>query len=192
MGAGVAWTLAALPDSQAPKLVALARADIEKRAAQARLRAAITSSPEDGVLFEREALAAGIETLRSLAALWPATGPAVEPARARFERLLPRPRASSERDPRIPVRNAEVRGPLLVYYYDHLSEILGPGAEALSALLRRENGELLAYETLNLVDGKRTVSGIRDILSGRYAPVPLTEIAEYLQLLARAQVVQFK
>ncbi len=46
-------------------------------------------------------------------------------------------------------------------------------------------------EAFNLVDGRRSVSGIRDILSGRYEPVPLAEVAEYLDLLARAGAVRF-
>jgi hypothetical protein len=42
------------------------------------------------------------------------------------------------------------------------------------------------------VDGKRTVSDIRDVLTGRYEPVPVKEIAEYLDLLATAKVVSFR
>ena len=39
------------------------------------------------------------------------------------------------------------------------------------------------------MDGKRTVSDIRDVLTGRYEPVPLREVAEYLELLGRARVI---
>jgi len=42
------------------------------------------------------------------------------------------------------------------------------------------------------VDGKRTVSEIRDVLTGCYAPVPLPEVAEYFDLLARAKAVSFR
>jgi aminopeptidase YwaD len=58
------------------------------------------------------------------------------------------------------------------------------------ALEKRD--EVLAYEALNLVDGKRSVGDIRDLLTGRYAPVPLAEVAEWLDLLARAGVVKFR
>jgi hypothetical protein len=51
---------------------------------------------------------------------------------------------------------------------------------------------VLTYEALNLVDGKRSVSEIRDILAGRYEPAPLAEVTEWLDLLARAGVVRFR
>jgi hypothetical protein len=51
---------------------------------------------------------------------------------------------------------------------------------------------VLAYEAVNLADGKRSVSEIRDVLSGRYAPVPLPAIAEYFDLLAKAGAFSFR
>ena len=48
----------------------------------------------------------------------------------------------------------------------------------------------IAYEAINLVDGKRSISEIRDILTGRYDPVPLPEVAEYFELLAKAGAVR--
>jgi hypothetical protein len=51
---------------------------------------------------------------------------------------------------------------------------------------------VFAYEALNLVDGKRSVGEIRDLLAGRYAPVPLAEVTEWLDLLAKAGVVRFR
>ena len=38
----------------------------------------------------------------------------------------------------------------------------------------------------------RSVSEIRDTLTGRYDPVPLSEIAEYLNLLETARVITWK
>jgi hypothetical protein len=42
------------------------------------------------------------------------------------------------------------------------------------------------------VDGKRTVSQIRDLLTGRYAPVPVAEVSEYLDLLAKAKAISWR
>jgi hypothetical protein len=42
------------------------------------------------------------------------------------------------------------------------------------------------------VDGKRTVSDMRNVLTGRYEPVPVNEVADYLELLARAKVITWK
>jgi hypothetical protein len=90
----------------------------------------------------------------------------------------------------MPERTPAVRGPLEVYYYDHLTAVLGERPGPPPAIERR--GDVLAYEALNLVDGKRTVGEIRDLLAGRYVPVPLAEVAEWLDLLAKAGVVRFR
>ena len=90
----------------------------------------------------------------------------------------------------MPERTPAVRGPLDVYYYNHLTAVLGDPVVPPPALEKRD--EVLAYEALNLVDGKRSVGDIRDVLAGRYAPVPLPEVAEWLDLLAKAGVVRFR
>ena len=41
-------------------------------------------------------------------------------------------------------------------------------------------GAEYAYEALNLADGRRTVGEIRDALAAIYGPLPLAEVAEYL------------
>ena len=63
------------------------------------------------------------------------------------------------------------------------------GPTGAAALLSRRNGEVLAFEALNLADGKRTISDVRDTLSALYGPVPVPEVAEYFELLARAKAV---
>jgi aminopeptidase YwaD len=190
LGAGIAWTLAALPDAEAPRLLALVAAHAAERLAQARARA--VGDPANAELFQREAVAEGIETLRSVAALFPSSASAEEAEEARLSGMRPAAAASGARDGRVPVRSPDVRGPLGVYYYDHLTEALGAGVKTSAALSEREHGDVLSYEALNLVDGKRTVSDIRDILTGRYEPVPLNEVADYLELLGRAKVIAWK
>jgi hypothetical protein len=192
LGAGIAWTLAALPDGEAPRLLAVARAGLRERSARAELRADLAGDARDAALIRREAAAAAGETLRSLAALWPSAAATVRDEVARSRVGTPVPAATAGSDVRVPVRNPEVRGPLGVYYYDHLSEVLGPEADVETALGRREGGEVLTWEALNLVDGRRTVQEIRDFLTGRYAAVPVAEVAEYLDLLARARVITWR
>ena len=190
MTAGIAWTLAALPDAEAARLPALERATTDERVATTR-RIALTRgwSADDARLAEREAMATGAEELASIAAMWPTTAAEVQRARAALAGAMPRA-AAGPRDPRIPERTPAVRGPIDVYYYDHLAVALGEPARSPLALETRD--EVLAYEALNLVDGKRSVGEIRDLLAGRYAPVPLAEVAEWLDLLARAGVVRFR
>ncbi|MCA1582011.1 MAG: DUF4910 domain-containing protein [Acidobacteria bacterium] len=184
MGAGIAWTLAALPREEAPPLLALARAQAEADIAMAGARG---GDPRDAALRAREAAAEGARTLRTLADLWPVS---LLPLSSRANPLDLSPDDAGA-DSRVPVRSREVRGPVDVYYFNSIGEALGPDVPS-TALGRRESGDVLAFEALNLVDGRRTVSEIRDILSGRYEAVPRKEIAEYLELLARARVLTWK
>lgn len=192
MTAGIAWTLAALPEPEAAKLPGLVRASADQRLALAR-HAALAGgrSADDTRLAEREAVAMGAEELASIAALWPTTAAEVQRLGAALAGSQPRAAgapAPGSRDARIPERTPATRGPLAVYYYDHLAAVLG-SARPPAALEQRS--DVIAYEALNLIDGKRTVTEIRDLLSGRYAPVPLAEVTEWLDLLARAGVVRF-
>jgi hypothetical protein len=192
MGAGIAYTLAALPESEQDRMYDLAFADATVRVARA-------PTAGDPGLATREGVATSIAELESVARLWPSTADAVaeETAQLRAE-LAPSARPA---DARVPVRNPEIRGPLQVYYYDYLRRAgVDAGADALAgrpsvdpaktALAAREDGGLLAYEALNLADGKRSISEIRDALAGRYAPVPLSAVAEYFEMLARAGAVR--
>jgi hypothetical protein len=191
LGAGIAWTLAALPESEAGRLLAVTRAAAEDRLRAAELRAELLGDDPDKALFPREAALVGGALVRSVGALWPGVARAAGEAEGRLLVRSPRTKPLAGRDARVPVRSADVRGPLGVYYYDHLEETLGPLASE-PALLAEPRGDLLAYECLNLVDGRRSVAEIRDVLSGRYDPVPLPAVSEYLDLLARAKVVSWR
>ena len=193
IGAGTAWTLAALPDSEAKALLAVTRAEVEQR-----VLARGSAPGPDPALAAREAILQGVETLESLGRLCPSIAPDVARDVEHLQAAMPPPPPTTDR--RVPIRAPGIAGPLNVYYYDYFAEV--PGADPAkagtlfappeSALAKREDGEVLVYEALNLADGKRTVSDIRDALSGRYAPVPLPAVAEYFELLARAGAVSFR
>lgn len=81
-------------------------------------------------------------------------------------------------------RNPAIRGSLDAFGYDYLEAHLGHDRAAKLALLnfegpRGEGGEY-AYEALNLADGKRTTSEIRDALSAIYGPVPQEAVDQFL------------
>jgi hypothetical protein len=190
MTAGIAWTLAALPEAEAARLPAIERAATDERVAHARQDAlAHAWSADDARLAEREAIATGLEELASIAAFWPGTAAEVRRTSAQLTAAMPA-RPGGPRDARIPERTPGVRGPIDVYYYDHLEVALHDPDRAPTAL--EKHSEVMAFEALNLVDGRRTVSDIRDLLAGRYAPVPLAEVAEWLDLLARAGVIKLR
>jgi hypothetical protein len=90
----------------------------------------------------------------------------------------------------VPQRNPKAVGNLEVYYYDYVSDHLnGESPGALGRLAQLPNGGTLTYETLNLVDGKRSVAEIRNILSAAYGAVPADAVLDYLKLLVKIGVV---
>jgi hypothetical protein len=187
MAAGIAWTLAALPDDQAPRLLALAAANGEARIAGAGFQP--DRSPRDWALARRETVERAAATVRSVAELWPSVAGVARETERGIRGLAPEIPAENGSDSRVPVRNPEVVGPLGIYYFDYLDRALGEGAVSKIALSKRDGGDVLAWEAFNLADGRRSISGIRDVLAGRYSPVPVSEISEYFELLARAKAV---
>jgi len=181
LGAGIAWTLAALPDAEAPRLLAATLADAEERIARAK-----AASGPDARLARREAAAEGIEALQTVARLWPSTAAAVAAEAERLRSQIPSPERGGMPDSRVPVRNPAIRGPLDVYYFNYLVEA---GVDAAESAL--DAGGPLSFEAFNLVDGKRSVSEIRDILAGRYGAAPLPAVAAYFDVLAKAGAVRF-
>ena len=200
LGAAIAYSLAAIPANEAPRLLAVARASAEKDLAQARLRAALSEEnsddKRDGALAVRESLTQSTSMLASISKLWPATTNAVRDISAQLKTNQPVVPAATNLDKRIPIRSAEIRGPLNVYYYDHVSEAMAArGIKETTApaiAIKRGDPELMEYEAFNLVDGQRSVSEIADILTGRYAAVPLSFVSVRLERLAAAGVIDWK
>jgi aminopeptidase YwaD len=203
LGAGIAYTLAALPDAEAPRLLAMARYGSEQELAQARLRMALDDDPRDGALAEREALATSAARLQSLEKRWPSAAAATRPLLAQLHEQLQRSAAavpaapSGQQERRIPVPSAAIQGPLSVYYYDHVEAMLEARGISEASLPKlpgalRGDMDLMLYEAMNLADGRRSVSEIRDILSGRYAPVEPALVAIYFERLARAGIIRWK
>lgn len=86
---------------------------------------------------------------------------------------------------RVYARNAAVKGPLSVFGYDYLEARLG--AERFAAL---KIAGAAAYETLNLVDGRRSAQEIRDALVASTGPRPLGDVVAYLEALADGGVIR--
>jgi len=184
IGAGTVWTLAALPDAEAPRLLAVARASVEQQV----LSRGAAPGP-DPALAAREAMVSGIGTLESLARLCPTIAPDVAKDVEHLRAAMPPAPPAADR--RRPLKNPDIRGPLNVYYYDYFADLPGANLTGI-ALAARPDGEVLAYEAINLADGTRSVSEIRDVLSARYSPVEAAAVAEYFDRLAKAGVVSFR
>jgi aminopeptidase YwaD len=79
------------------------------------------------------------------------------------------------------------KGPMTVFGYDYFNDKFGEEKAGALTLLKhqglRGGGGEYAYEALNLLDGHRTLSEVRDALSAIYGPVPLDVVAEYVKAL---------
>jgi hypothetical protein len=97
------------------------------------------------------------------------------------------PAAGGESDIRIPVRLT--RGPL--DFGLPASKLKGDDSLYYSSPEFALGGDE-RFELVNFIDGKRTVSEIRDALSAEYAPVGTKIVAHYLEDLVKVGVVQWK
>jgi hypothetical protein len=92
-------------------------------------------------------------------------------------------------------RKPEPKGPMNGFGYSWLDDHLKQAGLARPALLSREaseDGPSFGYETLNLVDGRRSVQAIRDELAVTVAPAPVEEVADYLATLERVGLLERK
>jgi len=107
-----------------------------------------------------------------------------------LRRLLRDPAAAQNPSGPIYGRNPAVRGSLEAFGYDYLEDHLGRDRVAKIALLSfegaRGQGGDYAYEALNLANGSRRTSEIRDALSAIYGPVPQQTVDEFLAAAAEA------
>jgi hypothetical protein len=95
---------------------------------------------------------------------------------------------------RIPARAETPKGPIypnrFLYGGAWLEERLG-GRELLDLDILRD-GQYVAYEALNFVDGKHDLLQIRDAVSAEFRPVLAGHIAEFFAVLEKAGVVSFE
>ena len=90
-------------------------------------------------------------------------------------------------------RNPAVRGGLDAFGYDYLKDHLGSARVEKLELLRfqglRGGGGDYAYEALNLANGSRSTTEIRDALSAIYGPVPQEHVDAFLAAAADASLL---
>jgi hypothetical protein len=90
-------------------------------------------------------------------------------------------------------RRIRNEGPMNGFGYSWFDDRLARAGILRPRLLSREpEGEAASfgYEALNLVDGHRSVGEIRDMLVATLGVVPVAEVAEYLDILARLGVLE--
>lgn len=108
--------------------------------------------------------------------------------------VTPDPKILQRRDETVYVRNAAFEGPMHAFGYSFIEDKLGSEKLAGLKLPRHStvhgSGRMFTYEALNFVDGKRTVSDIRDWLVAELGEVSVQDVAEYLAALESIGVVR--
>ncbi|MBN3522027.1 M28 family peptidase [Algoriphagus lutimaris] len=89
-------------------------------------------------------------------------------------------------------RNPEIKGGMFAFGYDYFTDNFGkekPRPQLFTYKGIRGTGSEYTYETLNLVNGKNSISDIRNILSAEFGPVPLSLVQSYLEALESIKVI---
>jgi len=198
IGAVSAWYLANMADDDVPAVLtmlernALARTSelLERRLQLSTADAAATADVHFAV--ERRK----VHSVERFATLTESDHEAAMSFLGELQTLIAAPEANSdvERNEVIYERNADVQGPMGAFGYSYLSDKYGQ--EKLADLRLRQytgahgsSGQYV-YEALNFVDGRRTVSDIRDWLTTELGPVPIEYVEEYLAALESIDVIR--
>ncbi len=67
-----------------------------------------------------------------------------------------------------------------------------PAVEPPTAMLKFPNVDDVIYELGNFIDGKRSISDIRDAISAEFGPIALPVVVDYFERLAKAGAVSLK
>jgi aminopeptidase YwaD len=114
-----------------------------------------------------------------------------EQSKGRGPKEASRPRPATPDNGRVPAR--KVMGPMNVYYYDYVAERAGgDDLRVIERINAKPGGDIILYEILNLVDGKRSIQAIRDYVAAAYGPIAIEDVADYLRLLEKIGVVKIE
>lgn len=197
IAAATGWVLATIDAPDAPRLFEIIRAQSLERAAATLRRMAIADAPADITRFELWYERSLIDSQSGFFTRPQEAGEQAAALVSRLESLLgpaatPSAPASGD-EALVYTRRPEPKGPLSVFGYDYLADKYGAERAAKLKIntARASWGDGgYAYEVLNLVDGKRSVREIRDMVSAIYGPIPLETVAEYLQALVEIKVLE--
>jgi aminopeptidase YwaD len=191
IGAAAAWFLANMSEEDVPEVLDMLRRNAIKRSADVlefrRNLELLDPAAVSEIFFEHER--AKIASIRRFAAVPEANYNYAVGAldQLRSLMLMPVPAIYIPRDETVYVRNPDVPGPMNAFGYSYLEDKLGSKALGELQLPRfsteHGGGYAMAYEALNFVDGRRTVSDIRDWLVAEFGTIPVAAVAEYLEAL---------
>jgi hypothetical protein len=190
IAAGSAWALANLEQAGATTLwTALLPEGTDRMAGPLRTGRGLPDPERDNLMLEAWAFEKGVHASAARFGLEPAPRWMAPPDVAAM-----RPPASTAPGAAIVYRRkASLKGPMDGFGYSWLDDHLRKAGLEKPALLSREavrDGPSYNYEALNLVDGWRSVSEIRDALDASVGPAPIEEVAAYLATLERLGAIE--
>ena len=200
IGAVSGWFLANMSESDVPAVLELLKRNAMERGGEHLARRAglpaLDAAASTEVHFEVERRK--VESIAGFAALSDVQRDSALRFLEDLQKLfvMPVPAIFVPRDETVYERNPAVEGPMHAFGYSYIEDKLG--RERLQALSLPKHstaygsGRMFTYEALNFVDGKRTVSDIRDWLVAELGDVPLESVAEYLSALQSIGVIREK
>ena len=198
IGAVSAWYLANFSDQDVPAVLGLLKRNALRRSAElaerrASLRA-VDAAATTRIHFNLERRK--VHSVEPFAALGESDHANAVAWLDGLEKLLatPEPTISVPRNETIYARNNAIQGPMHAFGYSYIDDKLGAEQAGNLRLVSYKSafgeGDMFAYEALNFVDGKRTVSDIRDWLVAELGDVPLEYVEEYLSALESIGVLR--
>ncbi|MEP2667917.1 MAG: M28 family peptidase [Cyclobacteriaceae bacterium] len=112
---------------------------------------------------------------------------------ANLEKTIGKGAPSSGTNKIVYTRNEKVKGPMSVFGYDYLEDKYGADKTAKLRVFSYRGlwgsaGEY-TYEILNLVNGKRSITQIRNAVAAEFGPIPLEVVTEFLAALEEIGVI---
>jgi len=182
------WYLANLDQDDTPPLIALLQANALERARELMLGLP-TLEPADQAAASKVHWQVERDKVRSIKAFAALTDAQLNSSSGYIDQLRGllggEDAESPDRDDRVYQRNPAIQGPMHAFGYSYIIDHLPADRYATLALSEEE-----AYETLNLVNGQRSVSDIRDWLVAEFGPINPTDVAAYLAALEQIDVIR--
>lgn len=197
IGAVSAWFLANMSDADVPAVLAMLKQNALARTATLLERRAVLPPHDQAAVtavnfdFERRK----VHSVEPFALLAESEHEAAVDYLAKLEALVSVPTAATlvaqQANETVYERNPQIEGPMSAFGYGYLDDKLGAErAAALRLAGHAGNGGQYTYEALNFVDGRRTVSEIRNWLTMELGAVPLEYVEEYLSALESIGVIR--
>jgi hypothetical protein len=205
IAAASAWVLANLDQERLAGLSPVLGTETLERAAEVARRAEALGraggGPAEQANLWRHFFAQERAIAASLARFGPVPPKARDEANRRIEGLVqalapvavPQPASGDTSYGLVYRRAGSPKGPMTAFGYSWFDDQLEKRHLERPTLLSREptwDGPTFGYETLNLVDGRRTIGQICDDLAATVGFVPVEEVAQYLGTLERMGLLE--